>query len=98
MPHNRAQTALYWGCPTIGANRDLEEKKLHCRGHEDEQLQPTLHWAISLRRNHERFYREKIQSCSRYEQLSYLLVIIPPLGEHCGSPKYPSIIVNIHLV
>ena len=30
--------------------------------------------------------------------MSYLLVIIPPSGEHCGSPKYSSIIVNVHFV
>jgi hypothetical protein len=41
MPHNRVQTALYWGCPTIGVNRDLEEKSA-LPGYEDEQLQPTL--------------------------------------------------------
>ena len=87
MPHGRAQTALYWGCPTIELT-GIWRKNLYCREHEDEQLQTTLHRAKSLRRNHTRFCRTKIQSCLRYEQLSYLLVIIPPPGEHCGSPKY----------
>jgi hypothetical protein len=35
MPHDRAQTALYWGCPIIELT-GIWRKNLYCREHEDE--------------------------------------------------------------